>query len=209
MRVGLNVNKPLKRAMKVRSTSGEELLVRFTYERLPNFCYLCGLLGHIDRYCQLRFSEGFEHQVEPLPYGAWLRAPVRRIPSANSTAKHPFPVSSSSQRPSGCKGPAVFGNFGNRQAQVPRTEAGSLNQRGQVSSPSNHGGSADEEVDSSLLVAHDKGPVDMEVLLAEPQISKQKGKEVLEVSEGGFSLELKGVRGSNSGGRRLRHRVWR
>ncbi|KAL0320307.1 UNVERIFIED_CONTAM: hypothetical protein Sradi_5292200 [Sesamum radiatum] len=195
LRVGLNVNKPLKRAMEVRSMLGEELLVRFTYERLPNFCYLCGILGHIDRYCQLRFSEEFEHQVDPLPYGAWLRAPVRRIPPANSSAKHPFPILSSSQRPSGCKGPAIFGNFSNRQAQNPRTEAGSLNLQGQASSPSNHGGSAGEEVDSSLFVADDKGPVDMEVLLAEPPISKQKGKGVLEMSEGGLQSRVEGREG--------------
>ncbi|KAL0439022.1 UNVERIFIED_CONTAM: hypothetical protein Slati_2385200 [Sesamum latifolium] len=50
IRVGLNVNRPLKRALKVRSMLGEELLVRFTYDRLPNFYYLCGLLGHIDKY---------------------------------------------------------------------------------------------------------------------------------------------------------------
>ncbi|KAL0421071.1 UNVERIFIED_CONTAM: hypothetical protein Slati_3130000 [Sesamum latifolium] len=52
IRIGLNVNQPLKKALKVRSTSGEELLARLTYERLPNFCYLCGMLGHMDKYCE-------------------------------------------------------------------------------------------------------------------------------------------------------------
>ncbi|KAL0329374.1 UNVERIFIED_CONTAM: hypothetical protein Sradi_4924100 [Sesamum radiatum] len=35
---------------------GEEHVVTFTYERLPNFSYLCGCLGHIPKYC-LRQSE--------------------------------------------------------------------------------------------------------------------------------------------------------
>ncbi|KAL0433422.1 UNVERIFIED_CONTAM: hypothetical protein Slati_2676500 [Sesamum latifolium] len=47
--VSLNVHQPLKRALKLRSPTGKELVGRFTYERLPNFCYLCGRLGHIDK----------------------------------------------------------------------------------------------------------------------------------------------------------------
>ncbi|KAL0405166.1 UNVERIFIED_CONTAM: hypothetical protein Slati_3830500 [Sesamum latifolium] len=63
-------------ALKIRSTSGEELLVRFTYERLPNFRFLCGRLGHIDKYCAVRFEEGYCKLGEAAPYGPWMRAPV-------------------------------------------------------------------------------------------------------------------------------------
>ncbi|KAL0433047.1 UNVERIFIED_CONTAM: hypothetical protein Slati_2639000 [Sesamum latifolium] len=76
IRVGVNVTQPLKRALKIRSTSGEELLARLTYERLPNFCYLCGLLGHIDKYCELRFDDNFHDPGGETPYGPWLRAPI-------------------------------------------------------------------------------------------------------------------------------------
>ncbi|KAL0404508.1 UNVERIFIED_CONTAM: hypothetical protein Sradi_2091600 [Sesamum radiatum] len=38
--VALDVNKPLRRVMKLRTTLGDEH-ISFTYERLPNFCYLC------------------------------------------------------------------------------------------------------------------------------------------------------------------------
>ncbi|KAL0454591.1 UNVERIFIED_CONTAM: hypothetical protein Slati_0798300 [Sesamum latifolium] len=55
VRVSVDVTKPLKRALKVRTVLGDEQLITFTYERLPNFCYLCGCLGHLSRQCALHF----------------------------------------------------------------------------------------------------------------------------------------------------------
>ncbi|KAL0427400.1 UNVERIFIED_CONTAM: hypothetical protein Slati_2914800 [Sesamum latifolium] len=59
IQVSLNVHQPLKRALKLRSPIGKELMIRFTYECLPNFYYLCGRLGHIDKYCEIRFEDGY------------------------------------------------------------------------------------------------------------------------------------------------------
>ncbi|KAL0444689.1 UNVERIFIED_CONTAM: hypothetical protein Slati_2191600 [Sesamum latifolium] len=116
---GLNVTKPLKRALKLRSLTGEELLVRFTYERLPNICYLCGCLGHIDRYCEVRFDKGFCETDDMKPYGPWLRAPIptrKQIPTqlqgkgfSNAGATH--------RQPPARTGAAIFGAFSH--AQVP------------------------------------------------------------------------------------------
>ncbi|KAL0456431.1 UNVERIFIED_CONTAM: hypothetical protein Slati_0982300 [Sesamum latifolium] len=83
IRVALNVTQPLIRALRVCTTMGDNLVVSFTYERLQNFCYLCGRLGHIDTYCELRFDEGFQDPGQTMPYGAWLRAP----PSSWGTRK--------------------------------------------------------------------------------------------------------------------------
>lgn len=44
LRVQLNVNKPLKWAIKIRTTAVDEHMVFFTYEKLPNICYLCGVM---------------------------------------------------------------------------------------------------------------------------------------------------------------------
>ncbi|KAK4415195.1 hypothetical protein Salat_2626700 [Sesamum alatum] len=65
---------PLKRVLKLRIDSGKEMLVRFSYERLPNFCYLCGLLGYTSQFCQLRFQDGFVDPGLAYPFGPWLRA---------------------------------------------------------------------------------------------------------------------------------------
>ncbi|CAN1842293.1 hypothetical protein LINPERHAP1_LOCUS36803 [Linum perenne] len=34
---------------------GRSLMVKFQYERLPNFLSICGRMGHIDRYCEVHF----------------------------------------------------------------------------------------------------------------------------------------------------------
>ncbi|KAL0456756.1 UNVERIFIED_CONTAM: hypothetical protein Slati_1014800 [Sesamum latifolium] len=57
--VALDMTKALKRALKIRTVMGDEHLISFTYERLPNFCYLCGCLGHQSRQCELEFQDGF------------------------------------------------------------------------------------------------------------------------------------------------------
>ncbi|KAK4428412.1 hypothetical protein Salat_1140800 [Sesamum alatum] len=68
MRVGVDVNLPLKQAYKIRTTNGEEHIVTFTYVHLPNLCYLCGHLGHIAKYCELRFHDDFvDPVVRPIP----------------------------------------------------------------------------------------------------------------------------------------------
>ncbi|KAL0406226.1 UNVERIFIED_CONTAM: hypothetical protein Slati_3936500 [Sesamum latifolium] len=78
LRVALDISKPLKRFLRLRTVRGEGSIVSFTYERLPNFCYLCGLLGHIDRNSERRYEEGFVEPGGELQYGEWLRAPVYR-----------------------------------------------------------------------------------------------------------------------------------
>ncbi|CAN1806584.1 hypothetical protein LINPERHAP1_LOCUS24727 [Linum perenne] len=77
LRVSLDIRRPLKREKKVRIEGGECITCTFRYERLPNFCYICGKLGHIDRYCEVLFQVPEEEIVR-----VWteeLRAPPRRI----------------------------------------------------------------------------------------------------------------------------------
>ena len=56
IRVMLDVTKPLKRMKKIRMLGGESSIIKFKYERLGNFCYFCGMLGHIEDYCEKRYS---------------------------------------------------------------------------------------------------------------------------------------------------------
>ncbi|KAL0442405.1 UNVERIFIED_CONTAM: hypothetical protein Slati_1963200 [Sesamum latifolium] len=74
IRAAIDVTQSLKRALKVQTVLGDEHLISFTYERLPNFCYLCGCLGHLSRQCELQFQEGFSDPGDNPPFGNWLRA---------------------------------------------------------------------------------------------------------------------------------------
>ena len=59
VRVIIDINKPLCRGRRFSSSQGEQGWVSFKYERLPNLCYWCGSLSHVDKDCELWIdSEG-------------------------------------------------------------------------------------------------------------------------------------------------------
>ncbi|KAL0456255.1 UNVERIFIED_CONTAM: hypothetical protein Slati_0964700 [Sesamum latifolium] len=125
LRVAIDVTKPLPRVLKIRTVMDDEQLVTFTFERLPNFCYLCGKLRHISRWCETRFHDSFVDPGEDSPYGPWLRAQTRsdfrsRLPQFrnNSSPGHDTrPRFSSclagmvSPSPLAKRGGAIFGEF--------------------------------------------------------------------------------------------------
>ncbi|CAN1810997.1 hypothetical protein LINPERHAP1_LOCUS26106 [Linum perenne] len=55
LRARLDIREPLKKEKKVKKPRGDWLLAKFRYERLPNFCFICGRIGHIDRHCEIYF----------------------------------------------------------------------------------------------------------------------------------------------------------
>ncbi|CAN1753319.1 hypothetical protein LINPERHAP1_LOCUS5120 [Linum perenne] len=55
LRVTLDIRQPLKREKRVRRNQGASVVCKFRYEKLPNFCYICGKLGHIDMYCEVLY----------------------------------------------------------------------------------------------------------------------------------------------------------
>lgn len=52
LRIRLDVRKPLKRKKKIIKKDGKEFTVTCKYERLGEFCFLCGLVSHTDRFCR-------------------------------------------------------------------------------------------------------------------------------------------------------------
>lgn len=54
----------------------------FKYEKLPNFCFLCGIIGHTERYCH-RMFEGATDETERL-LGTWLKETGKRSPAGGS-----------------------------------------------------------------------------------------------------------------------------
>ncbi|CAH9091608.1 unnamed protein product [Cuscuta epithymum] len=62
----------LKVGMTLRRGQGEGHWVGFKYEKLPSFCFVCGIIGHADRYCPLAYEN--TNLKVPKKYGASLRA---------------------------------------------------------------------------------------------------------------------------------------
>lgn len=70
VRTRLDVRYPLKRCKKLVLTGGRDVKVKFRYEKLPIFCYICGRIGHMDCFCPKILS--LQSKDEELPRGgAW------------------------------------------------------------------------------------------------------------------------------------------
>lgn len=46
VRIKLDISKPLIRKKKLVIREFEQMWVNFLYERLPDFCYSCGIIDH-------------------------------------------------------------------------------------------------------------------------------------------------------------------
>lgn len=76
VRVTLDPDKPLKRRTKIRQSGEKWFWINFKYENVPNFCFICGLLGHSEKFCSKLFDTPEQELTKP--YGVWMRAPLRR-----------------------------------------------------------------------------------------------------------------------------------
>lgn len=76
VRVTIDLSKPLKRRMKIGKAGDVWDRILFKYENVPTFCFICGLIGHSEKYCNCLFEKS-ETEIEK-PYGVWMRAPFRR-----------------------------------------------------------------------------------------------------------------------------------
>lgn len=75
IRVTLDIQKPLKRRMKIKREGGTWSWINFKYERMGNFCFVCGIIGHTERECSIVY-ENPDKEIERA-YGVWLRAQNR------------------------------------------------------------------------------------------------------------------------------------
>lgn len=73
IRVRLDITKPLLRGFMLKGQDiGEECWVTIRYERLPEFCFLCGKIGHVAKECEGK--KGMEERnMDKLEFGNWLR----------------------------------------------------------------------------------------------------------------------------------------
>lgn len=70
----VDITQPLKRGVNFHGVDGVKQWLQVVYERLPFFCFLCGIIGHGEEDCPLRYEEGFTEPTRGLPYGSWMRA---------------------------------------------------------------------------------------------------------------------------------------
>ncbi|XP_057985277.1 uncharacterized protein LOC131170226 [Hevea brasiliensis] len=90
IRVDVDKRKPLFVGFTNRSADGSLERVRFRFKRLPDFCYMCGLLGHQIQTCpninQVTRSENKGKRQELSP---WMRAKIfSSKPKKNPTSTH-------------------------------------------------------------------------------------------------------------------------
>uniref|UniRef100_A0A2N9G7B6 Reverse transcriptase domain-containing protein n=1 Tax=Fagus sylvatica TaxID=28930 RepID=A0A2N9G7B6_FAGSY len=78
IRVSIDITKPLCRGRKAMLEKGREVWISFKYERLPNFCYWCGLVSHSDKDCPHWLRNQEKLQLEDQQFGPWLRASNER-----------------------------------------------------------------------------------------------------------------------------------
>ncbi|XP_062197318.1 uncharacterized protein LOC133900214 [Phragmites australis] len=63
IKVVIDIRKPLMRGIMIKVGSKErEKWCSFAYEFLPDFCYICGCIGHIDKHCEVRLEKGEAQQ---------------------------------------------------------------------------------------------------------------------------------------------------
>ncbi|XP_074318065.1 uncharacterized protein LOC141654850 [Silene latifolia] len=69
IRVLYDIRKPLKATIPIRMRGGKTVSFDVKYERLPTYCYGCGLIGHGEKDC-----EDGPYEDDDLKFGEWLRA---------------------------------------------------------------------------------------------------------------------------------------
>ncbi|PNX97372.1 ribonuclease H, partial [Trifolium pratense] len=76
IRVKVDVRLPLKKDTKVKNKAGEWCTVNFKYEKLGVFCFVCGIMGHAENKCGVRFA--MEHDDGTRGWSSDIRAEPKR-----------------------------------------------------------------------------------------------------------------------------------
>ncbi|KAL8532819.1 hypothetical protein ACS0TY_009144 [Phlomoides rotata] len=77
IKVLVDVTKALKRGKCIKKVDGSVFVVSFKYEKLNQFCFVCGRLSHTENFCEVVFNAPEGEDVRR-DWGPWLKAPDRR-----------------------------------------------------------------------------------------------------------------------------------
>lgn len=70
--VCIDISKPLRQKIKIKNGKGEVITLECKYERLPTYCFYCGIIGHSERFCVKLFESS--NAGTKRTYGPELRA---------------------------------------------------------------------------------------------------------------------------------------
>lgn len=84
IRVILDVRVALKQQMRMKRRGGEWFYVKFQYERLPSFCFFCGIVGHSEQVCE-KLYDNPAADGKPMPFGPNLRATGKKSVSIDGS----------------------------------------------------------------------------------------------------------------------------
>ena len=73
IRVDIDITKPLVRGKMIQIEGMEKGWFHFKYERLPIYCYRCGILGHQKRECHKAKKGCITAEDDDYQFGPWLR----------------------------------------------------------------------------------------------------------------------------------------
>ncbi|KAH1033457.1 hypothetical protein J1N35_045631 [Gossypium stocksii] len=73
LRVIINISKPLRRVVQFVNREGVTSVCAIKYERLPTFCYNCGLINHSTQKCEKSVIQSNSNEIS-YQYGNRLRA---------------------------------------------------------------------------------------------------------------------------------------
>jgi hypothetical protein len=118
LRVRIDVRLPLKKETKVKDKEGRWCTVKFKYEKLGIFCFVCGVMGNAENKCEVRFSMEQDDGVRG--WSSEIRAENRRQGGR---------LTSRWLREDGGGQSEIRGGEGSRQPQTPvsSTQAGPTN----------------------------------------------------------------------------------
>ena len=74
VQVAFPISKPLRRGGFLMGSNGKRHWVTYKYERLPLFCYYCGVLGHDLRHCLEHYAASKKTKPVKYQYEDWLKA---------------------------------------------------------------------------------------------------------------------------------------
>ncbi|KAJ1416986.1 Zinc knuckle CX2CX4HX4C [Sesbania bispinosa] len=110
----IDTSRPLKLGIHVGSKTYGVIWVDFEYERMPQFCYFCGRIGHEEDFCAYKdshndstnkYSEG--NHIKKIPE---LPSEVLNLLASLSVSKHPDPSLSLAPKYSTETAKATFAN---------------------------------------------------------------------------------------------------